>query len=675
MKMKCLINIAAITALFTLGGCSQSDMPRPVDPDNGSTTDGNTFMVSASMDVPMLSTAQTRALGQSPDYAGLKLYAIEFECNNADDPSQNTILNIYGDQDGEIIDETPGDNIVTFTINLNKSVAPRVLHLIAVPEGADFGLTNNLYGTEAYVIPQLFTSGNNEAYWKRIVFENGYGTQSDADGWHTSPETKTKLTRVPMLRNFAQISVENAADDFIFTGFAVVNIPDRGAVAPWNYASGTFADFLFLDTADNMMKMKGYTEISSATGENYPGYMPSGTDLTNLSAEGLTYDSNAKYIYERPFPQNNLDRTFIIVRGHPASDTVDTYYKIDLGNAGDNGVFSYYNLLRNINYHVTIREVGASGYPTAAEAADGVVYNNFAFDVDTRTLTNISDGEDILFVNFTSAVITQVDQTEIEFKYRYRKVNSSGTYNNDNITFIGLAPGDVIQSVNDSDKTNDTNGWRTVKIKTYDPGDDVKIQTFTLIDQTTGLGRTITLILRKPWQLRDPEEFAGRFSWTYPDAAQAAERRGKAGYSTGRYLTVFFNLPDELNEAMFPLTFTVESDRQDIENDPIGNLLVTSGESMFVPGATRIQYEKTVTWRQYNEDKTYSNPNNTVVVTGDGRKIHRVRCRFLTITELPSSMTSLTSHVKIRNPYFDDVEVSFERSYGTNYEPITEPTE
>lgn len=657
MNLKCLKNIAAYAALTVLGACSQNDMPEHNYPGE----DDNTFTVSASLNVPLLGQTQTRSLGETPDYSNLKLYAIEFECVNADDPSQNVLLNIY-DSGDEITDEQfDGNDLVTFNIRLNKSEEARILHLVAVPNDVNLEIG---YGTEAYVIPNLYTTDNKDAYWKRIVFTDGYGVQGETE-WQTSDATKQKLTEVPMLRNFAQISVTNAAtNDFELTGFAVMNVADRGSVAPWNYSKGEFAEFL------NDREMKSYSDISSAEGEGYPGYLPGGYSLTNLSAEGMAFDTQSKYIYERPFPQTNLDRTFVIVSGRYGTDQTDTYYKVDLGKSEANGIFSYYNLLRNINYHITIREVGTSGYPTASEAATGVVYNNFSFDVDTQRLTNISDGSDILFVNFTSAVITRPDQTNIEFKYRYRTVGSSPVYNNDNLTFIGLDPGSVIQSVS-GPSADDGAGWRTVTIKTFDPDDDVKTQSFTLVDPETRLGRTITLILRNPWQLLNPEEFAGRFTWTYPTEEQATQRRGKAGYQTGRYLTVFFNLPDELNEAMFPLTFTVESDRQDIENDPVGNLLVTSGPSMFVTGATRIQYLKTVTWRQYNEEKTKENPNNTIVEVG-GRKIHRVRCRFLTTTSVPAGTNSLITNVKVQNPYFDDIQVSFERAYGVNFDPIVE---
>lgn len=654
MNLKCLNNIMAYAALTVLGACSQNDMPAYNIPGE----DDNSFTVSASLNVPLLGQAQTRSLGQTPEYSNLKLYAIEFECVNADDPSQNVILNIYDNKDEISNEQFDGNDIVTFNIRLNKSEHPRILHLVAVPKGVDLEIG---YGTEAYVIPNLYTTGNNDAYWKRIVFTDGYGVQGDSE-WQTSDDAKRLLTNVPMLRNFAQISVANEADNFVLTGFTVMNIADRGSVAPWNYSKGEFAEFL------NGSEMKSYSEISSEEGEGYPGYLPGGYSLTDLSAEGMTFDTDPKYIYERPFPQTHLDRTFVIVSGRYGNDQTDTYYKVDLGKSEENGVFSYYNLLRNINYHITINKVGVSGYPTPSEAATGVVYNNFSFDVDTQRLTNISDGSDILFVNFTSAVITRQDQTAIEFKYRYRKVGNSTDYNNDNLNFIGLEPGSVIESVS-TPSEDDKSGWRTVKIKTFNPTNDVKTQSFTLVDPTTGLGRTITLILRNPWQLLNPEEFAGRFSWTYPTEAQATVRRGKAGYTTGRYLTVFFNLPDELNEAMFPLTFTVESDRQDIENDPIGNLLVTSGPSMFVSGATRIQYLKTVTWRQYNEEKTKENPNNTIVES-DGRKIHRVRCRFLTTTSVPSG--TLTTNVKIRNPYFDDIQVSFLRETGRNFPEIEE---
>lgn len=653
MKLKFLKYIAFFAACSLSGACSQSDIPEV--PAGGSVDCGDTFIVTASINVSGVHMAATRSMAATPDYNDLKLYAIEFQCVDADSPAENTLVNIY-ESGNEITKEVyDGDDLVTFSISLNKTEQPRVLHLIAVPSSVD--LEDPGFGSEAYIIPQMTTSENEEAYWKRIVFPAGYGVQND-DTWETSEDVKTKLTRVPMLRNFAQVSVVNNAANFTYSGFAVMNVPDRGSVAPWNFSQSEFPEFL-----TDAGEMKSYSTISGA---GYKGVLPAGSSLTDLSAEGMTYDQAPKFMYERPFPQNHLDRTFVIVKGRYGSDAADTYYKVDLGNLDtDTGIFNYYNLLRNFNFHITIKEVGASGYPDAAQAATGVVYNNFSFDVDTRSLTNISNGSEILFVNFTSAIITNESQTDIEFKYRYRGVGSTTDFKNDVLNLIGLKPGDVIESVTTSG-SDDASGWRTVKIKTYSPTNDVKTQEFTIVDPDTGLGRTITLILRNPWQLLNPEEFAGRFTATYPTPEQQALRRWKAGGSQGRYLTVFFNLPDELPEAMFPLTFVVESDRQDIQNDPVGNLLVKSGESMFVPGATRIQYEKTVTWRQYNEYKTTAEPNNTLVEE-NGRLIHRVRCRFLTITAVPKDVNTITSKVKIQNPYFNDVQVEFERVYNKDF--------
>lgn len=657
MDLKYLKHISAFASLALFAACAQQELP--LQPDSGVTDDGDYITVSASVNVSGIQMAETRAIGATPDYAGLKLYAIEFECKNAQNPAENVIANTYDSGDEITNEQFDGTDMVTFNIRLNKTESARVLHLIAVPKDIDFRIG---YGTEAYVIPNLYTTDGNEAYWNRIVFENGYGVQ-DGDTWTTHDAVKTSLTRVPMIRNFSQVSIiNNATDNFTLTGFAVVNVPDRGSVAPWNYSEGKFAELL------NGSDMKPYATISS---DGYYGFSPAGSMLTDFDADGTVFDDTPKFMYERPFPENNLDRSFVIVCGRYSKDNADSYYKVDLGKNNDAGIFNYYHILRNINYHITINQVEASGYSTAAEALTGVVCNNFSFDVDTGNLTNVSDGNDILFVNFTAAVITQADQTDIEFKYRYRKVNNSTTFNNDNINLVDLEPGDVIESVTTS-TADDKDGWRSVKIKTYNPTQDTKTQKFTIVDPATGLGRTITLILRTPWTLQNPEEFAGRFSYTYPNAEEAAKRRGKAGGTAGRYLTIFFNLPDELNEAMFPLTFTVESDRQDIENDPIGNLLVKSGNSMFVNGATRIQYEKTVTWRQYNEEKTKENPNNTVVVDENGRTIHRVRCRFLTITDVPSGVT-LTTNVRIQNPYFNDITVEFERVGGDNYPDITEP--
>ena len=165
------------------------------------------------------------------------------------------------------------------------------------------------------------------------------------------------------------------------------------------------------------------------------------------------------------------------------------------------------------------------------------------------------------------------------------------------------------------------------------------------------------------------KEFPGTLeNW---DASTSGE--GTAGGGEGDDLTIFFDIPDNLQEAMFPLVFTLEADRQNIENNPLGMLVVTSGTSGFegVQGR-RIKYEKSITWTQYNDPLKSEDPydNGTAIDNGDGTFTHRVRCRFRTITKLEDFVfTDSETQVLITNDNFNNAIVTFTRHQGERSTP------
>lgn len=127
---------------------------------------------------------------------------------------------------------TPGQGAdgreTKFDVTLTATSNPVTLHFIA---GADPG--NIPFGVESEILGAITTSGGGDAYWQRIDLADGI----PSDG--TTPAT---LKRIPLVRNFAAISVTSTATGFTFSGYALTNIPDRGSVAP-HTASGGFAPF------------------------------------------------------------------------------------------------------------------------------------------------------------------------------------------------------------------------------------------------------------------------------------------------------------------------------------------------------------------------------------------------------------------------------------------------
>lgn len=625
--------ILSIATAFLFGACTEKAAPSLLK-------DGDTFTVTASFSMPGISAAGTKAMGDAPDYAGLRLYIAEFDLNGAE-PLENYFTRLYTAEN-----EVAGDDRVTFSVTLDKTVLPKVLHLIAVQEGVVLKFD---YGSEGSLIPSISVSAGNEAYWQRIELPGGYGTV-DADGkWTTGADLKEKLTMVPMIRNFARIRVENrAAGAFALEGFAVVNVPDRGTVAPWNSTSMRFPEkYISATPAGGLV----YDEMS------YEGVLPPSVQIVDTDAGTLDYTTEAKYIYERPY--NSINHTLVIVKGSYAGGA-SSYYKVDIGRqSSDTGVFSFYSLLRNFDYVVSINSVSASGYPTADEALHGVVYNNFSFDVETRSMLNISDGTDMMWVNFTTAVVTQdtEDDRTLTFRYRYKTdiETDGGTLDFNDVKTIGLETGEAIESVSGPVRDGE---WMEYTIRTVAPGAITRQQSFILINSKTGLGRTINIIVRNPWLITRNRVFAGNYNLPHQFPYDHLEFENKVSHEASRPLTVFFTIPNDLPEAIFPLSFEIEADRQNIENNPIGTLVVTSGSSLF-PGVTglRIKYLKTVTWADYNAPLDKDHMTGTIVSDLEtGQSFRRIRARFRTITSLANLQIAANGTtetiVRISNPYF-----------------------
>ncbi|MDE6480164.1 MAG: hypothetical protein K2L45_07815 [Muribaculaceae bacterium] len=631
-----------VVLFFILTGCmsEEIDMPKR-DKGNWAYVDGDKVIVELELNAQEMGIQQTRVLQDNPDYQDMHLYLVEFADNGS--PLQNTYITTYEPLENS---EVVSVDKVTYKIELNATSKSRILHLIALPKGTPLNVS---YGIEASVIPNLQVRDQVPAYWRRFSFPSGYAI-SDENGDMFPTSELLQLKNVALVRNYSKISMINNAENFELKGFAIINNPTSGSIAPYKTATYEFPDFL-----NENQKQIAYNELST----DYSGFSPEGITFTNLESGPVELNEGvlSQFIYERPF--NSIRHTYLIIKGRRISDDVDSYYKLDIGKNDNDGIFRYYGLLRNFNYNIILNSVAQKGYATIDAAIQGVVYNNFSFDIGLSSMLNISDGDEVVYVNFTTAVLTDPNEEVLEFKYRYRSLSAvSPTYNNDDVSFIGLTEGSVIREV-DYGRTNDENGWRSVKITCYPAQTETRTQSFTIVKKS-GLGRTINLILHRKWTLQNVKEFPG----TLENWDETTEDEGEVGDAVGSDFTIFFDVPDNLEEAMFPLVFTLEADRQNMENNPLGALIVTSGPSGFdgVQGR-RIKYEKSVSWTQYN-DPLLDDPsdNGTAIPNADGTTTHRVRCRFRTTTDLTNlPFDESITNVRITNDNFNVALVQYHR--------------
>ncbi|MDE5886698.1 MAG: hypothetical protein K2H46_03820 [Muribaculaceae bacterium] len=619
------------------------------------------LIVSGSLLLPNMQDCTTRGLlGETPK-SDLKLTVFEFD--KGSDAEHSFLSNIYNAEITSQSTAVGNEGIVDFKFTLKAATTPKVLHLFI----ADTYLTSE-YGSVATILPALTVGkpdSEYEAYWGVAEFDNGFTDIIDNEGIPTLlPEVNTILTKVPMIRNFAMITVEEDLSYFELLGFDIVNVPTSGTVAPWDKPDLRIPSLLNIDNS-----MKSYSDIT------YTGIVPGNAQFRNTEAEAKNWATGNNvadiknnnlispnyraYLYEHPYESTR--RSYLIVYGKFTDDSgVSTYgfYKIDIGIKESNGNFRYYNILRNIHYKVKITRVYAPGTATIAEAIARAPFNNLIGATETSSMLNVSNGKNLLIVNDTNHIIVDDNKT-VDILYRYIKGVIGDQEIANDIPHIIYGSGDVIKSHSEPEEYTDGNKvtWMRIKLQINNPTNTVKTQSITIVDDE-GLGRTINLILRRPWQYarigntNNTATIAPGTNYLYtspnPQAISAMAQEPA---------TVYFNLPDGLPESMFPLDFTLEAKNQGLENHKSDNLVVTYGSSLFDPDVISIQYVKTVTYLEYMHP--YLNDGSNDVNISVTNTNHTIRCRFQTTTAVTPPGEGA---VKIKNEFFrPDAEVNFIR--------------
>lgn len=700
--------LLSLAALFIFGNCSDDFLDAGRTGVNGAagisyTADGE-LRAQVAIEIPGMTTYSTRSMSGTPNYDDLKLYVLVFEegeglrqCEPWDaSPHQGDTEHGHGE-------------LVNYDLSLAPTLNRAVVHLVATDQ-PDFE-SKLVYGTEDRVMTELYSDDNHEAYWQRIDLDGRIPSQEEsvkelgderfnADDEAQALKIKQLLSHVPMIRNFCSVSVELSeraieTDRFTLTGIYAVNTVDKGSVAPYvaaNEEGRRFVEYADgIDSSTGRYKGKSYDGVSA---QGHIGTLPAGVKIINTVAEAVDkYAGNVSpvYFYERPARENSTERTYIIIKGRCGTGN-DKYYKIDLGRIRDEDVvvgnFTYFNLLRNFNYVIKINSVTPdAGYDTFEEAARGAVFNNFGAAVEARNMTNIGDGTDMIRVNFTSYVFTTNDE-KVLFKAQYRTNINNGTggvVSNNLLNIKWDTPGGVIRNVTEKATETDENGaWRVWEVTGPAVPTDVLEQQVLYVyrgkidEETYGLYRVITFFSHTPWQFLHMDTFPGSHEEKDPDWTWTDNFR-EIGSEKDAELTLFFELPGGLPQAIFPLDFAIEADRQNIQNAYVGNAVVSSVEpenSLFAtnptlevvtgynngvpiyglasPTTARVQYVKTVTWENY-----FGGDQELV---GKGSSI--VRARFLTITDLAHELigtstpngTRSTTTLRVGNPYFRDLE-------------------
>lgn len=547
----------------------------------------------------------------------------------------------------------------TFSATLTMSDSPRTIHLVGN------GPSVIPFGYDTAVMPMQLSANGEMGYWQMISLPDGICAKRDNDGNYVDannqiipeggtgyiPDEKTsKAFRgfdeeqqvekgLALIRNWAKIVLSaDAESNFTPYSMAVINVPSRGALAPYSGTTGFIEKY----------ETRGFDYLDAI----YPANLPAGTsfDDTIPSTDDFEYfrtnstdtelhngvanaNGGAVYLYERPAPTDRIPPSFVIIYGyftdpdkdapgHPTDLSGYYYYKVDLmetmkiGTGPDADWTSrYYPIFRNFKYQILVKKILSPGQQTPAAAAAAAGSADVSADVTTSQLSDISDGIGRLHISpwmnqtFFQAHDENHPVTELSVFFSLSANGepdmSWGTNGEDSHVKVELLPpadgrDPIIYNLEIGapyDPDQDTGipdysrkGWRPVSFCTVAPGLTIRRQSIR-ITGTHEYGRLyrdveITIQPVQPMLV----------TCDYPRVAS----------TKGSDQVVTIHIPDGLGQSMFPLDFIIEAQDMTLSPDndkPGNNLPVTSGTSISeddgYAGKTAFQFTRTLTWDEY----------------------------------------------------------------------------
>lgn len=569
--------ILAITAIIALAACNKDIIVPEI------VTDNENVVLDFSVVVPEAQTA-TKAFSDTPVITGLKVFVFD----------QNSLL--LKAVDATIADNAETTDRVEFTIALPQHPSACSVHFVA-----NCPATTSIM-SEADMT-SLVTSGTQDAYWQRVAVDNLIASNETL-----KTALETKLTKIPLIRNFAKVTVGLASTvkGFQLQGYTLINVPTSGTIVPYNTEKGKFESY---NTAGTGL---GYAALKA---NGYNGFMPMGVQY-NTDVPSTVTNTSAIYTYESKAREEN--NTALIVYGTYTADNgtkTSGYYKVDFLTSDD----EYYDILRNIHYNVTINSVLGAGYPTAAAAAAAAAGNNISASTDTKNLLNISDGTSRLFVDEIAKHIVTSQAVTIKFRYE-PTIGGTPSNGSANVTCSKADATDAVIRSFSVAEADGSDGWRTITITPKDlpAAGSVYIEELTI--KAGHLSRTVTLYLHRPYAMSVA-------------CTLASQNTVKAA------VTVNTTIPAGLTEEIFPLVFDIEDTQLCLSPDASktnvqGTVPVTTDPSIINTSKETFHYKRTLTWEQYNST------NPAIITTGANGKT------FPTHFVTNKAVTGVTVYVK-----------------------------
>ncbi|MBQ6762417.1 MAG: hypothetical protein IJP49_06665 [Bacteroidales bacterium] len=564
--------------------------------------------------------------------------------------------------------------------------------------------------TEDKIMTTMKTTGDVGAYWARVVLPDGILTIKDENGimqtdqesgnFIPSAETARLFEDLVLVRNFAQVTLDNDADNFVVDSWTLVNTPQYGSVAPvsgWGDVLDDNGDPVDADEDGNTDQTAVYVEnykdyvYNVKTGKmvlaeldedgyvmdpilaTYDGYMVPGSDgiVTDIPDESSWTKGTQAFVYERIDPQK-VKPTCILLKGYYDGETTASYYRIDLM---DENLGGYFPLYRNYNYQITISEVGNRGAADAATAMLRDSGGNVSMTAEAQTLTDISDGKSRLYVEYVDKTFATGTSTaektfwvyyipDVNAKYESDVVEDGVTIHkagdpiidNSKITKVEMDedPGDaIVDGTLAKDTEKSTNDGVYVYKFTLNKQDASKdLSSVFHVEANNGLTDKKKSKLVRDITVRVMKQMSMYLRFE-PNPAD-----GEADAKT----VLHISLSDTLQQSMFPLEFHIEDVNHTLNPTGKDDSGLTNAKSIDVPvktaksladGTTNSFYFiRTVNWSEYRPMRdAWKTAKENGATDQELASIIDFRTEFKTL--VPASQTK----VYVENEYFTTASV------------------
>lgn len=416
----------------------------------------------------------------------------------------------------------------------------------------------------------------------------------DGEGYFASDDVTEKVASVPMVRNFAKITLKSSASNFTLEKAVLANVPAYGYVAPYYSAGNTFVPGNMTATLD----------AATVAASGYDAPMPSGTIITTCPdvTDCTAVDSEGNitlFTFERGIPE--ADPTCLLVCG-TFNGKKDTWFKVDITN--ESGV--YVPLYRAFNYPMDITSIeSADGFDSIGDAFANPALGDVSGSPETQTLTKIANGKGLnMWVDFIDYTYIGTG-TGIQLRYKIWDDNGTNYSSSakavvkEHKTSEKAVGKDKDAEINTtqyegSDTLDGETGWYYIAVPLTATGDNIKRSVVRITGSNSDGSQTL---------YRDIT-----FS-VYPHQTMTLNATPLASESAGATSTLSITLPPSLGFSMFPLVFQIEALAGNINPaNTETDIPADFGETLFngVEGYTKtgqsIYYLKTVNYDDYDPE-------------------------------------------------------------------------